>query len=110
MKRLLIATAVLASSLAVAAPAGAQTRSCRAPFNVAASRIQAKGTSCQMAQWLVVDEWNGPMTHWGYPGWRNYDWSSRWHVIWRYEDSLMPPNTWFRATQGRAIVTWEQGT
>jgi hypothetical protein len=107
MKRLLIATAVLASSLAVVAPAGAQARSCRVLYGVVARYLRAQNTTCYFAQQLASDEWNYGPSHLDWPGGRN---GGAWRVTWWIDSSGMPPMTWYRATQGRAVVTWEQGT
>jgi hypothetical protein len=104
MKRLLIATAVLASSLVLAGPAGAQTRSCPRLYGVPVMNVQVQGTNCWTASWLAIDEFNGSMSHSLSVG------GGRWHVTWWYDNSQAVPVGHFRAAQGRAVVTWQQGT
>ena len=107
MKRFIV-VAVLALSLVVVASASAQTRSCRVPGDVVARSLRAVNVFCRTAQALVADEWNGAAVgHWDFPGGRN---GGAWRVTWRVDDSQAMPTTWYRAVQGRAVVTWEQGT
>jgi hypothetical protein len=115
MKKAIAAFAVAVAVVTVPASAGASVKAARprscptvqgdnAPI---VWNVRAQGTSCLTADWLTIDEWNGSVVHWDYPA-SGGRWYVTWTVTWPYRHGA--PVTYYRATSGRAAVTWEQGT